>query len=195
MVLRKVAGKMGPSHKLRSGRRGPNRRAMPVDGRQTEAPAPEYKVGPGRPPKEFQFKPGQSGNPKGAKRKQPSLQTTLKTMMEEVFNRRIKLTQGDKEQMVTYWSAGLQQLAAQFAKGDRYARRDVFTYGQMLGVEFLTGPQEAAQQHLEPEAQQILDDYVARNAGSLTTAELKPTLAPAELLDDDLERSPDHDDE
>jgi hypothetical protein len=26
----------------------------------------EYRVGPGRPPKEFQFKPGQSGNPKGA---------------------------------------------------------------------------------------------------------------------------------
>ena len=31
----------------------------------------EYKVGPGRPPKEYQFKPGQSGNPKGAKRKEP----------------------------------------------------------------------------------------------------------------------------
>jgi hypothetical protein len=26
----------------------------------------EFKVGPGRPPKEYQWKPGQSGNPKGA---------------------------------------------------------------------------------------------------------------------------------
>jgi hypothetical protein len=28
---------------------------------------PEYRVGPGRPPKEYQFKPGQSGNPNGAR--------------------------------------------------------------------------------------------------------------------------------
>jgi hypothetical protein len=38
----------------------------------------KYKVGPGRPPKEHQFKPGQSGNPKGAKRKPPSLLPDLK---------------------------------------------------------------------------------------------------------------------
>ena len=29
----------------------------------------EYKVGPGRPPKEYQLKPGQSGNPKGRQAK------------------------------------------------------------------------------------------------------------------------------
>src|SRR2546423_304593 len=118
MVSNKVMSKMERSRKLRPGMHGQNRRTTPVARRHAEAPAPEYKVGPGRPPKEFQFKPGQSGNPKGAKRKQPSLQTTLKTMMEQVFGRKIKLTQGDKEQLVTYWGAGLQQLAAQFAKGD-----------------------------------------------------------------------------
>jgi hypothetical protein len=37
-----------------------------------------YRVGPGRPPKEFQFKPGRSGNPKGAKRKSPSIAPDLK---------------------------------------------------------------------------------------------------------------------
>ena len=36
---------------------------------QPETSDQEYKVGPGRPPKEYRFKPGQSGNPKGAKRK------------------------------------------------------------------------------------------------------------------------------
>jgi hypothetical protein len=39
---------------------------------QTKTSEQEYKVGPGRPPKEYQFKPGQSGNPKGAKRKPKS---------------------------------------------------------------------------------------------------------------------------
>src|SRR5262245_2460478 len=42
----------------------------------------EYKVGPGRPPREYQFKPGQSGNPKGAKRKPRSLLPDLKRLFE-----------------------------------------------------------------------------------------------------------------
>ncbi len=46
----------------------------------------EYKVGPGRPPKEHQFKPGQSGNPTGAKRKAPSLLPDLKEQFERAFN-------------------------------------------------------------------------------------------------------------
>ncbi len=33
----------------------------------------QYKVGPGRPPREYQFKPGQSGNPNGAKREPASI--------------------------------------------------------------------------------------------------------------------------
>jgi hypothetical protein len=35
----------------------------------------EYKVGPGRPPKEYQFKSGQSSNPRAAsgRRRRPSL--------------------------------------------------------------------------------------------------------------------------
>ena len=45
----------------------------------------EYKVGPGRPPKEHQFKPGQSGNPKGAKCKAPSLLPDLKEQFERVL--------------------------------------------------------------------------------------------------------------
>src|SRR6476660_8447239 len=35
----------------------------------THTPEDDYRVGPGRPPKEYRFKPGQSGNPKGARRK------------------------------------------------------------------------------------------------------------------------------
>ena len=57
-------------------------------------PAEEYKVGPGRPPKAHQFKPGQSGNPKGAKRKAPSLLPNLKEQFERAFNQTAKVTQG-----------------------------------------------------------------------------------------------------
>jgi hypothetical protein len=71
----------------------------------------EYKVGPGRPPKEHQFKPGQSGNPKGAKRKAPSLIPDLKELFERAFNQTAKVTQGERARFVTMWAAGLQSAA------------------------------------------------------------------------------------
>jgi hypothetical protein len=55
------------------------------DGKRSDAPPltsnpldQEYRVGPGRPPREYQFKPGQSGNPKGARRKPKSIAPDLK---------------------------------------------------------------------------------------------------------------------
>ena len=67
----------------------------------------EYKVGPGRPPKERQFKQGQSGNPKGAKRKAPSLIPDLKEIFESAFNQTAKVTQGEREWVITMWAAGM----------------------------------------------------------------------------------------
>ena len=42
-----------------------NNRRSATTPAQTGTSDQEYKVGPGSPPKEYQFKPGQSGNPKG----------------------------------------------------------------------------------------------------------------------------------
>jgi hypothetical protein len=61
----------------------------------------EYRVGPGRPPREFQFKPGQSGNPKGAKRKSPSMAPDLKALLERALNKTVTLRQGEKQRIVT----------------------------------------------------------------------------------------------
>ena len=97
----------------------------------------EYKVGPGRPPKEHQWKPGQSGNPKGAKRKTRSLIPELKEEFERVFSQKLKVTQGDRQRFITRWVAGLEQLSIQYAKGDRHARRDVFYFAEKLGVDLL----------------------------------------------------------
>jgi Family of unknown function (DUF5681) len=84
----------------------------------------EYKVGPGRPPRGYRFKPGKSGNPKGAKPKPPSIAPDLKLALERALNKTVKLKQGEKERIVTMAVAGIEQLVAQFAKGDRHARRD-----------------------------------------------------------------------
>src|SRR5262245_9786506 len=111
----------------------------------TEASEQEYKVGPGRPPREHQFKPGFSGNPKGAKRKPKSMAPDLKAALEQALNKRIRLKQGEKERVVTMATAGIEQLVAQYVKGDRHARRDLIKLAEELGVDLTAGRQQAVQ--------------------------------------------------
>jgi hypothetical protein len=126
-----------------------------------------YRVGPGRPPREFQFKPGQSGNPKGAKRKPPSIATELKQLLERSLRGKVTLRQGAREKMVTLAAAGIEQLVNQFAKGDRHARRDLIVLAEKLGVDLAAGQEEAIQQALDnalPASDQaLLKDYVRRH--------------------------------
>jgi hypothetical protein len=150
----------------------------------------DYKVGPGRPPKEHQFKPGQSGNPKGAKRKAPSLLPDLKEQFERALNQTAKITQGEKQRFISMWAAGMQQLAVQFAKGDRHARRDVFWIAEKVGSEFLAS-KKAFDETLAGDRQSILDAYVARQRQLKAASAASPVLASPELLDDDTPEKPD----
>jgi len=146
---------------------------------------PEYKVGPGRPPKEYQFKPGQSGNPKGAKRKKPTIDFDLKAAFERALKRTATLKRGEKEREVTMAEAGIEQLVAQYAKGDRHARRDVMELAAKFGVDLLGGQEQAIQEALAPHQAAMLEAHVDRQYDKYVT----PTrvFAPPELLDDDPE--------
>jgi hypothetical protein len=150
---------------------------------KTTASAGEYKVGPSRPPREYQFKPGQSGNPKGAKRKPPSIAPDLKLALERALNKTVKLKQGEKERMVSMAVAGIEQLVAQFAKGNHHARRDLLALCDKLGVDLLAGQHQAIQEALASNHEAILEAYVARQYDLVRTA--PPVFAPPELLDDD----------
>jgi hypothetical protein len=145
-----------------------------------------YKVGPGRPPKEHQFKPGQSGNPKGRKRKPRSLAPDLRRLFEQALNEKVTLKQGDRERILTMGEAGIKQLMAQFAKGDRHARRDVFDYAEKLGIDLISGHRQEFEEGLGSNHQEILDAYFARRSGPIATAAPSPVLAPPDLLDDDV---------
>jgi hypothetical protein len=151
----------------------------------TTTSAEDYKVGPGRPPREHQFQKGQSGNPKGAKRKPPSLLPDLKRLFEQALSEKVTVKQGDKAQTLTMAEAGIKQLITQFAKGDRHARRDVFACADMLGIDLMASHRKALEEVLAADHQAILDAYVARRMQAAVPSGASRVLAPPELLDDD----------
>jgi hypothetical protein len=161
------------------------RRADAAAAAATGVSEQEYKVGPGRPPREHQFKPGQSGNPKGALRKPKSMAPDLKAALERALNKTIKLKQGEKERIVTMAEAGIEQLVAQYVKGDRHARRDLLALADRLGVDLIAGHQQAIEDVLAANHAAILSAYVQRQNNKVVGS--APVFAPPELLDDDPE--------
>jgi hypothetical protein len=149
----------------------------------TDTPEQDYKVGPGRPPKEYRFKPGQSGNPKGLKRKPKPMAPDLKAALERALREPIKLKQGERERTMTMAEAGIKQLVAQFVKGNHQARRDLFVYAKDLGIDLMAGQQQALQEAVAANHEAILDAFVDRQYDRVVKR--APVFAPAELLDDD----------
>jgi hypothetical protein len=143
----------------------------PAQSRRTHE---EYRVGPGHPPKEYQFKPGQTGNPKGVKRKS-SLAPDLKALLERALNEKVKFKRGERETIITKADAGIQNLVNGFAEGDRHARRDLILIADKLGVDLTAGQLHVIEQALAPpvtaDDQALVDDYVRRRSAELNTAQ------------------------
>jgi hypothetical protein len=129
-----------------------------------------YRVGPGFPPREHQFKPGQSGNPQGARKRPPSIAPDLKILLQTALSKKIALTIGDKERLLTRAAAGIEQLVEQFARGDRYARRDLLDLADKLGLDLGASSKAALEEQLAgkslaAEDEALVADFLKRNAG------------------------------
>ncbi|MCV2890232.1 DUF5681 domain-containing protein [Ruegeria aquimaris] len=74
----------------------------------------DYEVGYGKPPKASQFKKGYSGNPKG----RPKEGKNVGTMLEDVFFRKIAITEHGKRREVPMLEAILRQLVNGAVKGE-----------------------------------------------------------------------------
>jgi len=59
----------------------------------------------------------------------------LKKALETALNEKVVITKDKKEVVMTKAALGIQHLVNGFAKGDRYARRDLFQYAAQLGVD------------------------------------------------------------
>ena len=118
--------------------------------------------------------------PNGSRRRLP---LDLKRALERALNNTVKLKQGEKERIVTLAVAGIEQLVAQFAKGDRHARRDLVALADKLGVDLMAGQHQAIHEALASNHEAILLTYVQRQYDKVCTP--SPVFANPELLDDD----------
>lgn len=70
-------------------------------------------VGPGRPPKQHQFRPGQSGNPRG----RPKGSRNFQTLLEERLKARVTVQERGRERRLTVREVIVGQLVNAAAKG------------------------------------------------------------------------------
>jgi hypothetical protein len=82
----------------------------------------------------------------------------------------VTLKQGEKEKIVTQAEAGIEQLVNQFAKGDRYARRDVIDLANTLGVDLVAGQgsaiEEALQADVAAKDRALVANFLIRHDGN-----------------------------
>ncbi len=150
-----------------------------------------YKVGPGSPPREHQFKPGRSGNPKGRKKK--SADATIAAILSAKLQKKIWIARDGKKETMTVVEVALEQLINQFAKGDRHTARILFDLARELKLPIFGTIESTIVEALQPSDEAILARYVAQqNDGREDRSSPSPVIAPAELLDDDTDSGDDN---
>jgi Family of unknown function (DUF5681) len=131
---------------------------------QKQPRSPEaYDVGYGRPPKHTRYRKGQTGNPTGINRKSAAVTSAdLQELLDRALNKKVR--QGDRTRHMTRAAAGIEHLVAQFAAGDRHARRDVFALAKEAGIDLMRGQnKKVVMAALAAEDEQIILDHLRRH--------------------------------
>jgi hypothetical protein len=110
-----------------------------------------YSVGYGKPPREHQFQPGQSGNRKG----RPKGAKNTATIVSEVLNRKVKVRTGDTVRKITVHEAMITGFADHGLKGD--VKAPAFLLDRNDRAE---AAEDQANTVTTPEEQEIIDEFV-----------------------------------
>ncbi len=86
-----------------------------------------YDIGYGKPPKSGQFKPGESGNPRG----RPKGQKSVSTLIDEVMRKKVRIREGGKVKKVSQVEALLRRVLRDGLKGNAKATDQVIKLLQM----------------------------------------------------------------
>jgi hypothetical protein len=118
------------------------------DGNNNKKP-PTYKIGYGKPPKHTRFKPGQSGNPKGRKKRDKTIRSILQKISAEMVT--AKLPEGERR--MTALEFVLLSLRNRAAKGDS---RATAKYIDLTLAAFGIGEPDNNKQDISEEDRQLL---------------------------------------
>lgn len=111
------------------------------------------EVGYGRPPRANQFKPGQSGNPKG----RPKGSLNVASVLARTLREKLVINEGGRRREITKLEAAVMQLANKAASGDARA------------IRLLLGLTQAAEERAEaaPTSREVLPEADRRVMQSL----------------------------
>jgi hypothetical protein len=134
---------------MRKHRRGSRRGRKPSPHDASDA---SYRVGYGRPPKQSQFKPGQSGNPRG----KPKGRKNYETILDQILHRKLPIRDRGSVRQVPLIEAMLLKFAEEALRGNPKAA--AFLLNRYAPSE----PEDTSTQDLSHEDQEILDAFAKR---------------------------------
>ncbi len=135
---------------------------------------PEYPIGYKKPPRQTQFKPGQSGNAKG----RPKGSKNSKTVFEKELRTPIPVTENGKRKKITKLEAIIKHTVNKAAGGDPKATAVVLNETRFHeSLDQSSGPQDVI---ASPEDQKVMDSLLRRIRESAPAAtDPQPSSDPA----------------
>jgi Family of unknown function (DUF5681) len=131
--------------------------------RRSGSSAKRSDVGYGRPPREHQFKPGQSGNKRG----RPKASASEPTVVHKLLNRKVEIRQNGLVRKISLLEAIYFKIAEDALKGNQKAA--AFLLGRIQIVE--PADQLAGRPILDSDDQKVLEFYAQRVADQLKKGE------------------------
>lgn len=111
---------------------GGKAQASPSESQPGAASKTDYEIGYGKPPKATQFKKGQSGNPKGSKKKLEI--DDIRLVVEDVLAEPITLRDGERNITVSKLEALFRAHRMNALKGDQKAAKALFKLAQKANL-------------------------------------------------------------